>query len=105
MELASNPPHLQSGLLLRLNFQMAPLFYWPGVLVALRIGVRWLLLRFGLKNYGIWLVLIVTALATLLQWPFDAREVVARAICTPLILALLAPWFISKLPYQPHHNT
>ncbi len=86
------------------HFQFAPLFYWPGVLVALRISVRWLLRQFGLKNCGIWLVVIVTILATFLQWLIAAKEIVGRAICTPLILALLAPWFVSKLPYQPHHE-
>ncbi len=87
------------------HFQLAPLLYWPGVSVGLRMSARWLLRQFGLRNYGIWLILIVTVLATLLQWSIEAREIVGRALWTPTILAVLAPWFISKLPYQPHNHT
>jgi hypothetical protein len=88
--------------------------FWPMLVVWARIVVRWILrLRRKNWNYGFLLILLAGAGTAALQFACAAvsatrsvaLEVAAiRLGSTVVCLLFLTPWFISKLPQQPHHH-
>jgi hypothetical protein len=89
-------------------------FFWPAILVLARAGGRWFLrLRRKDWNYGVWLILLSTAVASLVQFALALRGVSlagALKLCairfgvSAFCLFWLSPWFISKLPQQPQDH-
>jgi hypothetical protein len=91
-------------------------FFWPAFIVLARAGVRWVLRRWRRDwNYGVWLIVLASAVVALAQWTVallfsDAKWPVAfklsavRFGASAFCLFWLAPWFISKLPQQPQDH-
>jgi hypothetical protein len=86
-------------------------FFWPAILVLARAGGRWFLrLRRKNWNYGVWLIVLASAVAALAQfciafpganWSAALKLSAIRFGVSAFCLFWLSPWFISKLPQQP----
>jgi hypothetical protein len=84
------------------------LTFWPALVVLARVACRWILRhRRQDWNYGIWLILMASTLVALSQFiiALDSSLAAIRFAATALCLFFLSPWFISKLPQQPHNHT
>jgi hypothetical protein len=91
-----------------------PLLFWPAVTVLGRVGWRRMLRHRRQEwNYGIWLALLASTTVALLQfvialagspWAFAAKLAAIRFAMSGVCLFFLSPWFISKLPQQPHDH-
>jgi len=88
--------------------------FWPAIIVLARVGGRWILRRRREDwNYGVWLIVLASAVAALVQfaialsgatWSAALKLSVVRFGAAALCLFWLAPWFISKLPQQPQDH-
>jgi len=88
--------------------------FWPAFIVLARAGIRRMLRYYKQYwNYGIWLFLLASTAAALMQfafllvistWSIAVRASLVRFGSTAFCLFVLAPWFISKLPQQPHDH-
>jgi hypothetical protein len=86
-------------------------FFWPAIVVLARVGGRWILRRRRPDwNYGVWLIVLASAVAALVQfaialsgakWSVALKLSAVRFGASALCLFWLSPWFISKLPQQP----
>ena len=89
-------------------------FIWPAILVLARVGGRWFLrLRRKDWNYGVWLILLASAVSALVQfsiafpganWSAALKLSAIRFGVSAFCLFWLSPWFISKLPQQPQDH-
>jgi hypothetical protein len=89
-------------------------FFWPAIIVLARVGGRWLLRRRRQDwNYGVWLIVLASAVAALAQfaialsdvkWPVALKLSAVRFGAAAFCLFWLSPWFISKLPQQPQDH-
>ena len=90
------------------------LLFWPAVTILARMGGRWLLRRRRQDwNYGVWLIVLASAVAALVQfaialagakWSVALKLSAVRFAAAALCLFWLSPWFISKLPQQPQDH-
>jgi hypothetical protein len=90
------------------------LLFWPAVILWTRIVTRWFLRRWRKDwNYGIWLIILASAGVALAQlaltffalgWSTAIKQSSARFAEAGLCLFCLSPWFISKLPQEPHKH-
>jgi hypothetical protein len=89
-------------------------FFWPAFLVLARTAWRWILRRWRAEwNYGVWLIVLASAAAALLQfaialsgakWSVALKLSGVRFAAAAFCLFWLSPWFISKLPQQPQDH-
>jgi len=81
------------------------LLFWPATIILARIGVRWILRRWRQDwNYGVWLILLASTTVAGLQFMVAVNLSAIRFAATAFCLFFLSPWFISKLPQQPHDH-
>jgi hypothetical protein len=90
------------------------LLSWPAVVLWARVGIRWFLRRRRQDwNYGVWLIVLASAAAALVQfaialsgakWNVAVKLSALRFAAGALCLFWLSPWFISKLPQQPQER-
>jgi hypothetical protein len=88
--------------------------FWPAVIVLARMGGRWILRRRRADwNYGVWLILLASGVAALVElaialygakWPAALKLSAGRFGAAAFCLFWLSPWFISKLPQQPQDH-
>jgi hypothetical protein len=89
-------------------------FFWPAIIVLSRVGGRWFLrLRRKDWKYGLWLILLASVVAALVEFALTLRGVnlsvalklsAIRFGASAFCLFWLSPWFISKLPQQPQDH-
>lgn len=92
----------------------ADLLFWPAMVLWARIGSRWFLRRSRRSwNYGVWLIVLASTAATLIQFAITlpgaslgaaAKLAAIRFAVTAICLFWLSPWFISKFPQQPQER-
>jgi hypothetical protein len=88
--------------------------FWPAFLVLARAGGRWILRRRHADwNYGVWLVVLASAVTALAQfaislsgakWSVALKLSAVRFGAAAFCLFWLSPWFISKFPKQPQDH-
>jgi hypothetical protein len=93
---------------------LGQLLFWPAIIIWARIVSRWFLRRNRQNwNYGIWLIVLASAGVALLQftfaflaagWNAAVNQSSVRFVEAGVCLFWLSPWFISKLPQQPHER-
>jgi len=96
------------------GLQWRDLFFWPAIVLWTRVGVRWFLRRRRHDwNYGVWLIILASAVVALAQfaialpgttWTAAVKLSAVRFAAAAFCLFWLAPWFISKLPQQPQER-
>jgi hypothetical protein len=90
------------------------LAFWPAMVVLARVACRWILRHWRRDwKYGSWLIAMASMTVALLQfvlapagspWALAAKLASLRLAATAFCLFFLSPWFISKLPQQPHDH-